>query len=532
MTINPQLLRAERHSEVGQIIRRDAKIIIERWSARAVEEQPQATRVHHDSLLDDLPRLLATVGRSLSESIGPDDAPHREPAKSHGEQRWQPGWSLAEVMRDYQILRLVLFDHLEHVLDRPVAPREVQAIGLALDEAIGASIAAYIRQRDEHTSRIEAALHARAAELREADRRKNEFLAVLAHELRNPLAPILNSMEVLRLLGPGDVHIIQARDIIDRQVRQMVRLEDDLLDVTRIAQGKVELRRSAVDMASAVAQAVQTTSPLFQSQQHHLVLHLPDTPLAAYADQTRVVQILVNLLNNAAKYTDPGGVIELTATRQGDEVVVRVKDNGVGIESEMLGRVFDLFTQVGRSVGRSQGGLGIGLTLVRQLVEMHGGGVSVRSDGPGKGSEFEFRLPAATPANAPTSAPPGACPNAPKHILIIEDHADARSALRQLLELSGHRVEVAAAGPDGIARAVSDRPGAVLIDLGLPGMDGCAVARELRDKLGHDVLLVALTGHAREEDRRRTHEAGFDAHLVKPVELAELTRVLETKPGA
>jgi signal transduction histidine kinase len=398
MTTDPRVLRTERHGEIGRIIQRDARALVERWSYRAVEEQPQAARVHHEALHDDLPEFLHSLGQSLAHSTDPESAPHREPAREHGEQRWEDGWSLSEVVRDYQILRLVIFDHLEQALERPLIVNEVQALGLALDEAISASVAAYVRRRDDHTRRIEEALRDQAAELREADRRKNEFLAVLAHELRNPMAPILNSVEVLRLLGPAEANIVRARDIVERQVKHMVRLVDDLLDLTRVAQGKVELRRTTFPFAAAVAEAVQTTAPVYQSQQHQLVVHLPDEPLRLEADQARVVQILVNLLNNAAKYTDPGGRVDLTVAREGDEAVLRVRDNGVGIEAEMLGKVFELFTQVGHSLGRSQGGLGIGLTLVRQLVELHGGRVTVHSEGPGKGSEFVVRLPAAEPA--------------------------------------------------------------------------------------------------------------------------------------
>jgi signal transduction histidine kinase len=527
MTIDPGVLRSERHGEIGRIIQRDAKVLIERWSYRAVDEQPQASRLHHDNLLDDLPRLLRTLGRSLADSTDPDDAPHCEPARAHGEQRWEDGWSLPEVVRDFQILRLVLYDHLEQALDRPMMAREVQAIGLGLDEAISASVAAYVRQRDAHSRRIEEELRARAAELREGDRRKNEFLAVLAHELRNPLAPILNSVEVLRLLEPKDANVMQARVIVERQVRQMVRLVDDLLDITRISQGKVELRRTTFDVALAVGQAVQTTAPLFQSQRHQLSVHLPHEPLRVEADQARLVQVLVNLLNNAAKYTEPGGRVELTALTEEAEAVVRVKDNGVGIEPEMLGQVFNLFTQVGRSLGKAQGGLGIGLTLVRQLVELHGGTVTVRSDGPGKGSEFEVRLPAAAAAADPEPAKTPTRNGDGRHILIVEDNADARSTLETLLRLLGHRVEVASTGKDAVERALACRPEVALIDLGLPEMDGYAVARKLRADLGRGVRLVALTGHALEEDRRRTHEAGFDGHLVKPVELTELSRVLD-----
>jgi signal transduction histidine kinase len=532
MTIDPQVLRSERHTDIGRIIERDIPTLIERWSFRAVDEQPQARRVHHADLLDDLPRFLRTLAQSLADSTDAEAAPHREPARAHGERRWDDGWSLAEVVRDYQILRLVIFDHLAHSLDRPLEAREIQAIGLALDEAISTSVAAYVRERDAHAQTIEESLREHAAELREADRRKNQFLAVLAHELRNPLAPILNSVEVLRLLGPTDANVIQARDIVERQVKQMVRLVDDLLDMTRIAQGKLELRRTTFDISSAVAQAVQTTAPLFHSQRHHLSVRMPDEPLGIEADHARIVQVLVNLLNNAAKYTDAGGRVELTVTREASSAVIRVRDNGIGIEPEMLGKVFDLFTQVGRSLGRSQGGLGIGLTLVRQLVELHGGGVSVRSDGPGTGSEFEVRLPAATARGAAESAPSPTRAVNSRHILIVEDNADARSTLRALLALLGHRVEEAATGHDGITRALSSRPQVALIDIGLPGMDGCSVARQLRAHLGPAVLLVALTGHALQEDRQRTREAGFDAHLVKPVELSELSRVLEAHcPG-
>jgi PAS domain S-box-containing protein len=662
MTIDPQVLRSEQHDEIGQIIARDADSLIDRWSDRAVAEQPNAARVHHRALRDHLASFLRTLGQTLAESTSPVDCPHCEPAERHGEQRWGDGWSLSEVVRDYQILRLVLFDHLQQTLERPLLAREIQAIGLALDESITASVDAYVRQRDEHVRRVEAegaeqqrlaeevrqqwdlifqhagwgialvnpaydtlraanpafarmhgytpqelvgrplaglvapefraaladdlraadrdghhgyelthlrrdgtrfptmtqvtaltdkagavlfraldvqditdrkrmeeSLRTQAAALEAADRRKNEFLAVLAHELRNPLAPILTSVEVLRLLGPGDANVAQARDIVERQVRQMVRLVDDLLDVTRIAQGKVELRRTAFDLASAVAEAVQTTAPLFEAQRHRLAVQLPDGPLRLQADQARVVQILVNLLANAAKYTDPGGRVTLTGAREGDEIFLNVRDTGVGIGQDMLGRVFDLFAQAEGARGRSRGGLGIGLTLVRQLAELHGGTVAAHSDGPGKGSTFTVRLPAAAgarPEAPPPPAPERAGPGR-RHVLVAEDDYDTRSTLETLLRLVGHRAESAATGPEAVNRALALRPDVVLVDLSLPGADGYEVARRLRAALGDAVVLVALTAHGLEEDRRRTREAGFDAHLVKPVELAELTRLLE-----
>ncbi|HTU16674.1 MAG TPA: ATP-binding protein [Gemmataceae bacterium] len=531
MNLDPQLLRLEQHIEVGLVIQRDAGILIDRWAQRAVHEQPNAARAHHQALLDHLPRLLQTLGQGLADRLDPQSAPHEAPAQEHGEQRWEVGWSLPEVVRDYQILRLALFEHLEERLDRRLGFRESRAIDLALDEAISVSVAAYVAQS-------EAALREQAAALKEADQRKTDFMAILAHELRNPLAPILTSIELLRLLGSKDSNINQAREIMDRQVRQMVRLVDDLLDLTRIARGRLELRRTIVDVNQVVSQAVQTVRPLLEAQGHQLSVELPAEPIYLDADETRIVQVLVNLLSNAGKYTERGGRIRLSVSLDrrdagptGDEAVLRVGDNGLGIEVEMLGRIFELFTQIGRSLDRAQGGLGIGLMLVRQLVELHGGRVSAHSEGPGKGSEFVVHLPIVSPPAA--SDPPGASsqtypsPSDPAcHILIIEDNTDARETLALLLRMLGHRVETAATGPDGVSLALSARPQVVLIDLGLPGLDGFEVARQIRSKLGTGVRLIALTGYAQEEDRRRTQSAGFDAHLPKPVELQELNHVL------
>ena len=468
------------------------------------------------------------MGQSLANRLDTSSSPHSAPAREHGKQRWEVGWSLPEVVRDYQILRLVLFEYLEETLDRPLYFREIMAIGLALDEAISASVTAYTRQR-------EASLREQAEALKEADQRKNEFLAFLAHELRNPLAPILTSIEMFRLLSSADANLNQAREIVERQVKHMVRLIDDLLDVTRIAQGKLELRRVLFDLGQAVNQAVQTVQPLFESQSHQLSVDLPSESIPVEGDQARMVQVLVNLLGNAGKYTERGGRISLKVTHEGDEAVLRVRDNGVGIESDMLGRIFDLFTQVGRSIHRSRGGLGIGLTLVRQLVELHGGRISAHSDGIGHGSEFVVRLPVAPAGSA--LPPPAALAEVgiiqtaapPCNILIIEDNADARETLATLLKMLGHRTQTAATGPQGVERALADRPQVVLIDLGLPELDGFQVARQIRATLADTVLLVALTGYAREEDRHRCKEAGFDAHLAKPVELEELNRVLTSR---
>jgi signal transduction histidine kinase len=524
MTIDPEVLRNEQHVEVGRVIQRDAPRLIERWSRRATVEQPHGARAHHQTLLDHLPRFLQTLGQSLSDSVNVHNAPHFASARAHGEQRWESGWSLPEVVRDYQILRLVLFEYLAEVLSRPLLIRESVAIGLTLDEAISTSVTAYVQHQEK-------SLREQADRLREADQNKNAFLAVLAHELRNPLAPILSSVEVLRILGPKEGELSKAREIVERQVKQMVRIVDDLLDVTRVAQGKLQLRRGMFDLSAAIQQATQTVRPLYENLGHELAVDLPSEPLLVDADEARVVQVLVNLLTNAGKYTERGGQIRLSVTREDGEFVLRVRDNGLGIEPEMLGRVFDMFTQVGRSTHHSQGGLGIGLTLVRQLVELHGGGITVHSEGLGKGSEFVVRLPAldvkTTDLQEDPFLPATNLPPTPAlRILLVEDNADAREVLATLLRLLGHEAETAATGPEGVERALASKPELVLIDLGLPELDGFQVARRLRDALGDSVKLVALTGHVLEEDRRKARDVGFDAHLAKPVELEELTQVL------
>lgn len=519
MNLDPQTLRAEPYLEVGRVIQRDTAALIERWSQRAVQEQPHAARAHHQALLDHLPRLLHALGESLADRLDADAAPHQAPARQHGEQRWEVGWSLPEVVRDYQILRLVLIEYLEEKLHRRLFFREVMAIGLALDEAIAASVSAYVRQS-------ESALQEQAAALKEADQRKNEFMAILAHELRNPLAPILTSVELFRLLAPDEDNLRRAREILERQVKHMVRLVDDLLDLTRIARGKLDLRRARFDVAHAVHQAVHTVRSLLESQRHQLSVELPAEPIYLDADEARLVQVLINLLTNAAKYTERGGRIALTVLHEGGEVVFRVRDNGVGIDAEMRESIFDLFTQVGRERHRSQGGLGIGLSLVRRVVELHGGRVSVHSEGAGKGSEFTVRLPAASapPTASGALAPPAAA--SARHVLIIEDNADARETLATLLRMLGHRADTAATGPEGVQHALAHRPQVVLIDFALPGLDGLQVARQLRAGLGNAVTLVAVTGYVTEEDRQRARAAGFDAYLSKPVELEELNRVL------
>ncbi|HKP13818.1 MAG TPA: PAS domain S-box protein, partial [Blastocatellia bacterium] len=356
--------------------------------------------------------------------------------------------------------------------------------------------------------------------LKEADRRKDEFLAMLAHELRNPLAPIRNAAQVLKLIGPADANQQWAREIIERQTQHLTRLVDDLLDVSRITQGKITLAREPLDLAAIIYSAVETSRPMIGSRRHQLTVVVPSQPLRVEGDSTRLVQVIGNLLNNAAKYTDEGGHIRVEAAREGQEAVIRVRDNGMGLPADLLPHVFDLFTQADRSLDRSQGGLGIGLTLVRQLAELHGGRVEARSDGPAKGSEFVVHLPLSTAAgveraeaSASESAPPT---SSPLKILVVEDNLDSAEMLAFMLTLRGHQVHVAHNGAEALEAAHTFTPQAVLCDIGLPGMNGYEVAARLRQQAEFKrTALIALTGYGQEEDRRRAREAGFDYHLTK-----------------
>ncbi len=378
--------------------------------------------------------------------------------------------------------------------------------------------------------RLEDELRRKAADLAEDDRRKDEFLAMLAHELRNPLAPILNAFEVMRI-GPeaSAEDLASIRMVAERQVRHLARLVDDLLDVSRITSSKIRLRTAPVDLAEILARVVEASRPAVEGRGHRLSVELGPDPLPMLGDPTRLDQVMTNLINNAAKYTEPGGSIALEAGRSGDWAEVRVADSGIGIPAEMLPHVFDLFTQVDRALDRSQGGLGIGLTLVRRLVELHGGTVSARSDGPGRGSEFAVRLPldlSARPWAGPTG-PDRPSTAAPRRILVVDDQADAATILARLLRGRGHDVRVAADGASALLAAAEHRAEVVVLDIGLPGMDGYEAARRLRDlPTTRDALLIALTGYGQEDDVRRALEAGFDYHLVKPTDLDAIEAIL------
>jgi PAS domain S-box-containing protein len=369
--------------------------------------------------------------------------------------------------------------------------------------------------------------------LREADRRKDEFLATLSHELRNPLAPVRSSIAVLKAGSAAEMELAEARDVIDRQVAHMARLLDDLLDVSRITRGKLELRRERVELAAVVRLALETSRPPMERAGHQLTVSLPETPIWLDADPVRLEQVFSNLLNNAAKYTDRGGQIGLTARLLDCEVLVCVRDSGIGLTEEQLPRLFEMFSQVSSSLERSQGGLGIGLSLVRGLVELHGGQISAASEGLGKGSEFSVRLPvvdsAAAPAAPAAAEQQGFTALPGRKILVADDNHDAASMLALLLRLSGHEVEVAHDGREAVDTAAAFQPDVLLLDIGMPQMSGYDVARHIRRQpWGRTALLVALTGWGQEDDKRRAADAGFDHHLTKPVDPAALTKLLSS----
>jgi signal transduction histidine kinase/CheY-like chemotaxis protein len=362
-----------------------------------------------------------------------------------------------------------------------------------------------------------------------ADRHKNQFLAMLAHELRTPLAPILSAVQILGRQAGDNPLVQRAREVIERQALHQARLLDDLLDVSRITRGKVELRRRKLDVGAAVSEVVEATRPLINAKAQTISVMVPEQPLFVDTDPTRLTQILTNLLNNAAKYTHAGGRIAVSCRRDGEHAMVVVRDNGVGIPREMLSRIFDLFAQAEPLAARTQGGLGIGLTLVKSLVEMHGGTVVARSGGRGTGSEFEVRLPAVAAPSAEALPPSGAPPARARRVLIIEDNFDTRETLRRVLELDGHEVQEAADGAEGVELALIMRPEVIIIDIGLPRLDGYQVARRLRAALGASVVLVAVTGYGQAEDRRMSRDAGFDVHLVKPVTREQLAAALRAR---
>jgi PAS domain S-box-containing protein len=381
--------------------------------------------------------------------------------------------------------------------------------------------------------RMESELRERAAQLAEADRRKDEFLATLAHELRNPLAPLLTSLELMRRAGSNEDVKEKARSVMTRQVGQMVRLIDELIDIARITSGKIELRKERLELRTVIESALEIARPLVDQWRHELSVELPQQPVFLDVDRTRAAQVLSNVLNNAAKYTRPQGRIGLRATVQGDSVVLEVRDNGVGIAPDMLARIFDMFAQGGRTTEQSQGGLGVGLSLSRRLIELHGGTLEARSDGLDRGSEFTIRLPLARASNADTSLDSGRAVSASarRRVLVVDDNVDAADSMAMMLGMDGHDVHTAHDGPQALDAVDRLAPDLVLLDIGLPSMNGYEVAGLLRERHPHRRMsLVAATGWSQDKDRELSREAGFDHHLVKPLDIEAVRQLIAATP--
>jgi CheY-like chemotaxis protein/two-component sensor histidine kinase len=367
--------------------------------------------------------------------------------------------------------------------------------------------------------------------LQQASRRKDEFLAMLSHELRNPLAPIRNAAEVMRRIAPADPGIAWARDVVERQVTHLAQLVDDLLDVSRITQGKITLKKEPVELGRVIQHSVETARGLLESKRHQLALNLSGTPIWVHGDFARLAQVIGNLLNNGAKYTAEGGRIELAASADRGEAVISVRDNGIGIEADLLPHVFELFTQGEQTLDRSQGGLGVGLTVVQCLVELHQGRVEVHSDGVGKGALFRVCLPCISEVAERQPAQEQAPLELPKaggrRVLVIDDNTDAAESIAVFLRLEGHEVRTVSDGPQALAIAQVFAPQVAVVDIGLPGMNGYEVVRRLKQKGAQAPgLLIALTGYGQKDDRARSEEAGFHHHFVKPADPRDIQSVI------
>ena len=389
-----------------------------------------------------------------------------------------------------------------------------------LDGPGGERVAALLTDVTERVRAVEA--------LKEADRRKDEFLAMLAHELRNPLAPIRNAVSLMRLKGPPEPELQAARDIVDRQVDHLARLVDDLLDMSRITFGKIELRRERLDLRAVIEEAALGSRPLIEQKGHALRLRLGESPLWVDGDPVRLAQVIGNLLNNAARYTAPGGRIDVHAGAIEGEAHLRVADNGIGIAPDMLSRIFEPFMQIREPRRGMPAGIGVGLSLARMLVELHGGRIHAESAGRGLGSAFLVSLPLARAgARDEHAARPSSGEERRQRFLVVDDNVDAASTQAELLRVLGHEADCAFSGQEALRKAAQYRPNVVLLDLGMPGMDGFEVARHLRSMPeAREVRIIAQTGWGQESDRRRTAEAGFDAHLAKPVDVATLMHAL------
>lgn len=519
-----------------------------------VDDQP-AKLLAYETMLDPLGETLirANSGREALEHLLRTDITVVLMDVSMPE---LDGFELAEIIREHPRYRktAIIFVSAVHVTDidrlKAYASGAVDYISVpVIPEILRAKVSVFIelyrktRQWERLNEELEQRVHERTAELeasmaaqfdlaerlRQADHRKDEFLASLAHELRNPLAPIRNAIEILSRKPTTDPEAVWCRDVLNRQSAQLVRLVDDLLDVSRITHGKIKLKTSRLDLADVIEHAIEVSQPLIDAHRHTLAVTLCDEAIPIDGDPARLIQVFGNLLNNAAKYQEDHGRIELDMRHHGGIAIVTVRDRGIGIPHEVLSQIFELFAQGERAPDRAKGGLGIGLSLVKSLVEMHGGAVVAKSEGPGHGAEFSVYLPMAG-VSTPVAERPARTdsPDQPpsRRILLVDDNRDAAASLAMILRVSGHHVSVAHDGPEALEIASAERPAVVLLDIGLPGMDGYEVCRRLRELGLKQARIIAMTGYGQDRDRQRSQDAGFDLHTVKPVEIHGLMSIL------
>jgi signal transduction histidine kinase/ActR/RegA family two-component response regulator len=471
-----------------------------------------------DALLDELERGAAAIAIA-EERLSASNITRLEDVL-----RAQPPWS------DLPVLLLTRWG-----ADSEIARNAVRTLGnvtllerpVRISTLVSAVRTALRARQRQYQIRGHLDERERAAEaLRGLDQRKDEFLATLGHELRNPLAPLLTGLQLLRLSGDDRQTIERVRATMERQVAHLVRLVDDLLEISRITRGIIDVRRGPVDLGTLLRAALDTTRSVIEAAGHELVVSIPTEPIAVEGDAVRLTQVFANLLTNAAKYTNPGGRIQVSARKVGEQAVVRVRDNGIGISPKHLDSVFEMFMQVDRSSRRSQGGLGIGLTLARSLVAMHDGRITAHSNGPGTGSEFVVTLPALARSDlvAQTDTAPDRLP--PRRVLVVDDNRDAADTLATLLRALGVTVAIAYSGRAALDAVETFAPDIVLLDIGMPDMDGYETSRQVRAQLGNDVVLVALTGWGQDDDLRQSRAAGFDHHLVKPPDIERLRKIL------
>jgi CheY-like chemotaxis protein len=402
-----------------------------------------------------------------------------------------------------------------------------------LEEVAGRAAIALDNSRLYRSLKREIARSRQAEEeLQDANRRKDEFLAMLSHELRNPLAPIRNAVELMRRVGSSEQRVIMARDVIDRQVTHLARLVDELLDVSRISQGKIVLKKEPVELSKIIAHSVETVRPMIDAREQRLSVEVSARPVWLLGDFARLSQVVANLLNNASKYTAEGGRIRLSAIAGEGFATIAVEDNGSGIDPELLPRVFEIFVQGERGLDRSQGGLGIGLTLVKRLVELHQGRVEAHSEGAGRGARFKVMLPSISAVRHAEAAPAAAASTAQevygRRVLVVDDNVDAAESTAAYLRLEGHEVKTVSDGTEALASVRVFAPHVIVLDIGLPGLDGYAVARQLRERgdTSH-ALLIAMTGYGQKDDKQRASEAGFDYHFVKPTDPRQIQAAIE-----